>query len=93
MIIIHWCTIILHFIILLFSLSWYVLGDGIEHSIGSGEGDHEEDDDTGTGKQKQKKRGIFPKHATTAMRNWLFQHLSVSHFILATSFAYFRFWR
>lgn len=53
-------------------------GEGIEHSIGSGEGEHEEDDDSGTGKAKQKKRGIFPKHATTAMRNWLFQHLSVS---------------
>lgn len=58
---------------------YYVMaGEGIDNSVGSGDGDNEEDGDSVSGKQKQKKRGIFPKHATTAMRNWLFQHLSVS---------------
>lgn len=56
-----------------------ISGDGIDNSIGSGDGTNDEDgDDRIGGKQRQKKRGIFPKTATTAMRTWLFQHLSVS---------------
>ncbi|KAF6028778.1 hypothetical protein EB796_012918 [Bugula neritina] len=52
-------------------------GDGIDHSMGSGEGTNDEDgEDRLNGKPRQKKRGIFPKHATTAMRAWLFQHLN-----------------
>lgn len=39
-------------------------------SAGSGD----EDDDLFLGKKRQK-RGILPKHATSIMRSWLFQHL------------------
>lgn len=42
-------------------------------SPGSGE---EEDDFLGRGKKQ--KRGVLPKHATSIMRSWLFQHLVVS---------------
>lgn len=61
-------------------------GDGIDHSMGSGEGTNDEDgEDRLNGKPRQKKRGIFPKHATTAMRAWLFQHLNVCMVITQTS--------
>ena len=60
-------------------MSSSVSGDCIDNSIGSGDGTNDEDsEDRIGGKQRQKKRGIFPKQATTAMRNWLFQHLNVS---------------
>ncbi len=36
----------------------------------------EENDDLS--ERRQKKRGIFPKSATSIMRAWLFQHLSVN---------------
>lgn len=55
-------------------------GDASNASIGSGEGTGEEDDDV-NGKKNQKKRGIFPKVATNILRAWLFQHLTVKHFI------------
>lgn len=68
-----------HCIVLLITISMVLVGDGIDNSIGSGDGANDEDsDDRIDGKQRQKKRGIFPKQATTAMRNWLFQHLNVS---------------
>ncbi|KAG1696483.1 Homeobox protein PKNOX2 [Nymphon striatum] len=35
---------------------------------------HDEDDDEYYSKKKQK-RGVLPKHATTVMRSWLFQHI------------------
>jgi hypothetical protein len=40
------------------------------------ESDTYEENDDGF-KHRQKKRGIFPKAATSIMRAWLFQHLSV----------------
>ncbi len=40
----------------------------------------EENDDLP--ERRQKKRGIFPKSATSIMRAWLFQHLSVNYFLL-----------
>lgn len=56
-----------------------IVGDGMDNSRGSGDGTNDEDgDDRSGGRPRQKKRGIFPKDATTAMRNWLFQHLNVS---------------
>ncbi|KAK3920869.1 Homeobox protein PKNOX2 [Frankliniella fusca] len=39
-------------------------------SPGSGE-----DDDDFLGRGKKQKRGVLPKHATSIMRSWLFQHL------------------
>lgn len=58
-----------------------VAGDASNASIGSGEGTGEEDDDS-SGKKNQKKRGIFPKVATNILRAWLFQHLTVSTFLV-----------
>jgi hypothetical protein len=45
-------------------------------------GSMDEDDDGflglgGGGKSKKPKRGVLPKHATSIMRSWLFQHLVV----------------
>lgn len=42
-------------------------------------GSMDEDDDgfLGMGKSKKPKRGVLPKHATSIMRSWLFQHLVV----------------
>lgn len=56
-------------------------GDASNASVGSGEGTGEEDDDT-NGKKNQKKRGIFPKVATNILRAWLFQHLTVSFWMI-----------
>jgi len=41
-------------------------------------GSMDDDDDFLSNKKKQK-RGVLPKHATSVMRSWLFQHLVVSH--------------
>ncbi|XP_059481803.1 homeobox protein PKNOX1-like isoform X2 [Neocloeon triangulifer] len=42
-------------------------------------GSMDEEDDSflgvGSGKSKKPKRGVLPKHATSIMRSWLFQHL------------------
>jgi hypothetical protein len=40
--------------------------------------DEDEDGYIGGGKSKKPKRGVLPKHATSIMRSWLFQHLVVS---------------
>lgn len=40
----------------------------------------DEEDDFLGGKGKKQKRGVLPKHATSVMRSWLFQHLVVSFF-------------
>ena len=71
---------LLDYIWLIFFLFFLFLGDASNTSIGSGEGTGEEDDDT-NGKKNQKKRGIFPKVATNILRAWLFQHLTVSHYV------------
>ncbi|VVC41731.1 Homeobox domain,Homeobox domain-like,Homeobox KN domain,Homeobox protein PKNOX/Meis, N-terminal [Cinara cedri] len=44
-------------------------------STTSGGSCDEEDDYFGSKKKRQQKRGILPKHATSVMRSWLFQHL------------------
>jgi hypothetical protein len=36
-----------------------------------------EDDDDFVGGRKKPKRGVLPKHATSTMRSWLFQHIVV----------------
>lgn len=41
-------------------------------------GSMDEEDDFLGGKGKKQKRGVLPKHATSVMRSWLFQHLVVS---------------
>jgi len=46
-------------------------------SATSGGSCDEEDDYFGSKKKRQQKRGILPKHATSVMRSWLFQHLIV----------------
>lgn len=46
-------------------------------STTSGGSCDEEDDYFGSKKKRQQKRGILPKHATSVMRSWLFQHLIV----------------
>ncbi|EEB19350.1 Homeobox protein PKNOX2, putative [Pediculus humanus corporis] len=38
-------------------------------------GSMDEEDDFLGGKGKKQKRGVLPKHATSVMRSWLFQHL------------------
>ena len=58
----------------------FVLGDGLDNSVGSGEGTADEDCEDRNPK-RQKKRGIFPKVATNIMRAWLFQHLTVSRVV------------
>lgn len=35
----------------------------------------------GGARSRKQKRGVLPKHATSVMRSWLFQHLVVSSFI------------
>jgi len=37
-----------------------------------------DDDDDFLNNKKKQKRGVLPKHATSVMRSWLFQHLVVS---------------
>jgi hypothetical protein len=37
--------------------------------------------------RRHKKRGIFPKSATSIMRAWLFQHLSVNYFFFFLIFS------
>jgi len=61
------------------------IGDASNASVGSGDGTGEDDDDPRGGKKNQKKRGIFPKVATNILRAWLFQHLTVSLYILFQS--------
>lgn len=36
-----------------------------------------DDDDDFLNNKKKQKRGVLPKHATSVMRSWLFQHLVV----------------
>ena len=57
-------------------------GDASNASVGSGDGTDGCDDDDPTSKKNAKKRGIFPKVATNILRAWLFQHLTVSRFML-----------
>lgn len=60
----------------LFFTSIYVLYIGSLSTTSGGSCD-EEDDYFGSKKKRQQKRGILPKHATSVMRSWLFQHLIV----------------
>ena len=59
---------------------WFIVGEGLDNSVGSGEGTADEDSEDRANSKRQKKRGIFPKVATNIMRAWLFQHLTVSLF-------------
>ena len=72
------------------SLHFICLGDTGGSSVriagvsggGSGSLSFDEDDDeedAGPGRKKAK-RGILPKHATTILKSWLFQHIVVSLF-------------
>ncbi len=56
--------------------------DNSTGSAGEDGPNEESDSDENKPKHRQKKRGIFPKVATNIMRAWLFQHLSVSDYIL-----------
>lgn len=62
-----------------------VSGDYADTSLPSDEGSGDEDD-TGSNssyrRRQKSKRGIFPKSATSILRNWLFQNLSVRRFAL-----------
>lgn len=61
----------------------HVTGDGLDNSVASpSTGD---DDDPEKEKKHNKKRGIFPKVATNIMRAWLFQHLTVSFYIICAA--------
>lgn len=60
---------------MLFILIFYILTGSL--STTSGGSCDEEDDYFGSKKKRQQKRGILPKHATSVMRSWLFQHLIV----------------
>lgn len=51
-----------------------------------GSADDCDSDFTSRGGRKQK-RGVLPKHATSVMRSWLFQHLVVSYLHLHLSMA------
>ena len=64
---------------------------GLDNSIGSGEGTGEDDDEDRAAK-RQKKRGIFPKSATNIMRAWLFQHLTVCSYLLASLLSLYHRW-
>lgn len=55
---------------------FYILFTGSLSATSGGSCD-EEDDYFGSKKKRQPKRGILPKHATSVMRSWLFQHLIV----------------
>jgi hypothetical protein len=67
-----------YFLILLYilinNLCIYFVGSLSATSGGSCD---EDDDYFGSKKKRQQKRGILPKHATSVMRSWLFQHLIV----------------
>lgn len=55
------------------------LGEDLEGVGGGGDESADGDDDcSGGGSGARSKRGVLPRHATQAMRAWLFQHLVVS---------------
>jgi hypothetical protein len=57
--------------------SWFMLVAGQLSPAPTTPGSVDDDDDFLNNKKKQK-RGVLPKHATSVMRSWLFQHLVVS---------------
>lgn len=58
------------------------IGEDLDGVGAGGDESADGDDDGSGGGGGRSKRGVLPRHATQAMRAWLFQHLVVCYFIV-----------